>query len=110
LIAKKQLWIELLVARNTYVADVWCILGDFNSVRCREERYGAVVRGGRELSKVIREDERLFNLLIDNLGLEDLALLGRKFTWVQPYGVCASRLDRIMVSRNWMETWGDVSL
>jgi hypothetical protein len=49
-------------------------------------------------------------LLIDNLGLEDLALLGRKFTWVQPNGVCASRLDRIMVSRNWMETWGDVSL
>jgi hypothetical protein len=78
--------------------------------RCKEERKGAVIRGGRELSKVAREDERLFILLIDILRSEDLALLGRKFTWVQPNGACASRLDRIMVSRNWMEVWGDASL
>jgi exonuclease III len=37
LVVKRQLWVELLVARNTYVAEVWCFLGDFNSVRCSEE-------------------------------------------------------------------------
>jgi exonuclease III len=110
IVAKRQLWVELLVARNTYVAEVWCILGDFNSVRCSDDRRGAVERGNRELSKVMREDQRLFNLLIDNLEVEDLRLLGRKFTWVQPNGACFSRLDRVLVSNNWREVWGDVHL
>jgi exonuclease III len=110
LVAKRQLWVELVVARNTFVAEVWCFLGDFNSVRCMEERKGVGGRGNREISKVMREDQRLFNLLIDNLELEDLVLLGRKFTWVQPNGECFSRLDRVLVSNNWREVWGDVSL
>jgi hypothetical protein len=73
--------VELLVARRTYVAETWCILGDFNSVRSSDERKGAGERSNRELSKALREDQRIFNLLIDNLDVEDLVLLGRKFTW-----------------------------
>jgi exonuclease III len=80
-VAKRQLWVELLVARRTYVAETWCILGDFNSVRSSDERKGAGERSNRELSKALREDQRIFNLLIDNLDVEDLVLLGRKFTW-----------------------------
>jgi hypothetical protein len=41
LTAKKSLWIDLLVALRVYGADHYCILGDFNSVRCREERKGS---------------------------------------------------------------------
>jgi hypothetical protein len=76
--AKKTLWVELLVAKRFNVADHFCILGDFNSVRSPEERKGAV--GGLESS----EDSRLFNVFIDNIGLVDLPLMGRKFTWVRP--------------------------
>ncbi|WJX38360.1 hypothetical protein P8452_26031 [Trifolium repens] len=108
--AKKQLWVDLIVARRTHMADLWCMLGDFNSVREATERRGAAYTHNRELSKIIKEDQRLFNVLIDNLELEDLKLFGRKFTWVQPNGACASRLDRILVSSNWKDTWGEVSL
>jgi exonuclease III len=110
LVAKRQLWVELLVLKRTYVADTWCILGDFNLVRCRDERKGTLDKGNRDLSKVVREDQRLFNLLIDNLEVEDLSLMGRKFTWIQPNGASASRLDRMLVSSNWRDVWGDISL
>jgi hypothetical protein len=43
------------------------------------------------------EDQYYFNLLLQNFDMEDLSLLGRKFTWVQPNGACSSRLDRILV-------------
>jgi hypothetical protein len=75
-----------------------------------EERKRVGYRQSRELSKVVREDQRVFNLFIQNLEVEDLVLLGRKFTWIQPNGECLSRLDRIMVSSNWFDVWGDVSL
>jgi exonuclease III len=102
--AKKSLWVDLLVARRFHVVDHFCILGDFNSVRSPEERKG--VLGGFEIS----EDSRLFNVFIDNVGLVDLPLLGRKFTWVRPNGRCMSRLDRVLVSEKWWEDCGAVSL
>ncbi|WJX68115.1 hypothetical protein P8452_52517 [Trifolium repens] len=108
--AKKQLWVELLVAKRTYTADLWCILGDFNSVRDSSERKGVAYAQNREISKALRDDQRLFNLLLENLEVEDLQLMGRKFTWIKPNGACASRLDRILVSSNWRDIWGEVSL
>jgi exonuclease III len=102
--AKKTLWVELLVARRFNVADHFCILGDFNSVRSPEERKGAV--GGLESS----EDSRLFNVFIANIGLVDLPLMGRKFTWIRPNGKCMSRLDRVLISDKWWEDCGEVSL
>jgi exonuclease III len=108
--AKKQLWVELLVAKRTYTADLWCILGDFNSVRDSSERKGVAYAQNREISKALRDDQRLFNLLLENLEVEDLQLMGRKFTWIKPNGACASRLDRILVLSNWRDIWGEVSL
>jgi exonuclease III len=70
--AKKQLWVELLVAKRTYTADLWCILGDLNSVRDSSERKGVAYAQNREISKALRDDQRLFNLLLENLEVEDL--------------------------------------
>ncbi|GAU33382.1 hypothetical protein TSUD_365080 [Trifolium subterraneum] len=56
------------------------------------------------------EDTRLFNVFVENSGLFDLPLMGRKYTWVQPNGRCMSRLDRVLVSSSWLEEWGQVSL
>ncbi|GAU32090.1 hypothetical protein TSUD_152950 [Trifolium subterraneum] len=102
--AKKVLWVDLLVARRFYAAEHFCILGDFNSVRGVEERKG--VSGGVEIS----EDTRIFNVFLDNIGLVDLPLMGRKFTWVRPNGRCMNRLDRVLVSDKWWEDCGAVSL
>jgi exonuclease III len=49
LAAKKQLWVEILVARWSYVCDHWCILGDFNSVRSSDERRGVEARQNRAI-------------------------------------------------------------
>jgi exonuclease III len=101
---KKVLWVDLLVALQVYTAEFKCVLGDFNSIRSLDERKG--VGTGNDAS----EDSRLFNIFIENSGLIDLPLMGRKFTWVQPSGRCMSRLDRVLVSQNWLGEWGNVSL
>jgi hypothetical protein len=102
--AKKALWVDLLVALHVYGTETFCILGEFNSIRSVEERKG--VTGGMEGV----EDRRIFNVFLDNIGLVDLPLMGRKFTWVQPNGRCMSHLDRVLVSYNWEATWGVISL
>lgn len=49
--------------------------------------------GGSSLSGINQGD----------LNLIDLPLLGRRFTWVRPNGSVMSRLDRILVSEEWIE-------
>jgi hypothetical protein len=73
-------------------------------VRCREERKGSGVGGE------VVEDMRIFNIFIENSGLIDVPLMGRKFTWMQPNGRCSSRLDRVLVSQNWHNEWGNATL
>lgn len=51
-----------------------------------------------------------FRDFIQNTALIDFPLFGRKFTWFQPNGPAMSRLDRILVSDNWFEFWGNGSL
>jgi hypothetical protein len=99
LLSKKKLWVELLVAKHVEVAELWCVLGDFNSVRNVEERKRCRVL---PTSTVYVDDYSWFNLFIHNLGLLNLPLLGRQFTWVQPNEACMSRLDRMLVSSNWL--------
>ncbi|MCI85665.1 endonuclease/exonuclease/phosphatase family protein, partial [Trifolium medium] len=62
---------------KVHMADHYCILGDFNSITNRGERIGEVVGVERV------EDTRMFNVFMDNSGLIDLPLMGRKFTWAQ---------------------------
>jgi exonuclease III len=102
--SKKALWVDILVALRAYPADSYCILGDFNSIRDKEDKKGV------DILPNWRSDARLFNIFIDNSRLIDLPLLGRKFTWMQPNGRCMSRLDRVLVSHNWNDIWGNVSL
>lgn len=67
---------------------IGCLIGDFNNVRrtCERKRVGGIELGRRE-----RTD---FNNFIDNTELEDVSLLGRKFTWLRPSGTTRSRIDR----------------
>jgi hypothetical protein len=82
-------------------------LGGFQLGKGVEERKRC---GTLSTSTVLGEDSMWFNLFIQRLGLLDLPLLGRNFTWVQPNGACMSRLDRMLVSPNWLVEWGDVNL
>jgi len=35
----------------------------------------------------------------------DILLVGRKFTWYKPNGTVKSKIDRILVSLEWLEKW-----
>jgi len=81
-------------------------VGDFNAVRCREERRGVQEVDGSNR----RRKRRLFNDFFDKIVLEDLNPLGRKFTWFHSNGVAMSRIDRVLVSEDWELVWGVPSL
>ncbi|GKV49692.1 hypothetical protein SLEP1_g56430 [Rubroshorea leprosula] len=77
----------------------WCLMGDFNSIKNEEERVG---RSGS------RCEIRNFADFIREAGLVDLSLIGRKFTWYQANGSSMSRLDRFLLSKEWLNNWGDL--
>jgi len=98
LVGKKLLWNSLnsLVLNNSEVC--LCVCGDFNSVRCVDERKG---RGD-----VFRQtDADCFNKFIIDSSLIDLPICGRLFTWYKGDGVTMSRLDRFLLSDKWCQQW-----
>jgi len=46
-----------------------------------------------------------FNEFIEKSELVDIPLVGRKFTWYKPNGLVKSRIDRVLVSKEWLEAW-----
>ncbi|KAK2372487.1 hypothetical protein QL285_073613 [Trifolium repens] len=95
---KRKLWRDVLMTRQGFGDMVWCIVGDFNSVVEASERRGVGSGGGREM-----EDFRAF---IREMEVVDMPLLGRQFTWFHSNGFNMSRLDRFLLSTDWMALWG----
>ncbi|CAM8902480.1 unnamed protein product [Rhodiola kirilowii] len=83
---KLQLWEELLEVRNSNEGG-WIIGGDFNAVLHKEERRGSAFND--------KEADQFFKF-IQAMGVMNLPLIGRKFTWSNKSG--ASRLDRFLIS------------
>lgn len=94
---KQQLWSRLVELKLNSGIDFWCLLGDFNAVRAAEERRGLGVE-----SQTQRMETQEFNAFIENMELLDLPLVGRKFTWIRPNGQQMSRLDRVLISADWV--------
>ena len=96
---KRNLWDQIRTLRNFNLGGLWCILGDFNSIRTTSERMGTSQR---------QQDERNikeFNDWIADLEVDDVPCMGRKYTWYGPNGSAKSRLDRILVSADWFDKW-----
>ncbi|MCH79641.1 LINE-1 reverse transcriptase like, partial [Trifolium medium] len=98
--AKRRLWEMLRMSKRGFGGGNWCILGDFNSVVCGGERRGVT----QEASFTM--DMREFVGFVEGMELVDLPLLGRRFTWFHPSGTAMSRIDRVMVSTDWLHCWG----
>lgn len=90
---KREVWGLLEGKLKGKESELWCICGDFNSVRNENERKGSA-NGGQ------KKEMREFNDLINRLGLIDLPLERRKFTWYKDNGRSCSRLDRFLLSRS----------
>ncbi|GKV50269.1 hypothetical protein SLEP1_g56981 [Rubroshorea leprosula] len=96
--SKRALWASL---KNliTEIGGNWCLMGDFNAVRNEQER-----KGGMSIRREMPE----FDEFINECGLVDLPLIGRKFTWYQSNGASMSRLDRFLLSEEWCLNWENV--
>ncbi|KAL9675958.1 hypothetical protein QQ045_004167 [Rhodiola kirilowii] len=90
---KLKLWEELIELKEAFEGE-WVLGGDFNSVLVEEERRGSCFN--------IR-DANMFLEFIQAMGVMDLPLRGRKYTWGNKNG--ASRLDRFLVSPGVVSLW-----
>ncbi|GAU48812.1 hypothetical protein TSUD_406450 [Trifolium subterraneum] len=100
---KRTLWSNILMSKRGFGDGLWCIVGDFNSIRDSSERRGVNLSHRDDPSAEMRS----FNEFVGDLDLFDMPLVGRMFTWFHPNGIAMSRLDRLLVSPLWLDSWGD---
>ena len=96
---KRTLWENIKQMKNQNPGGYWCIVGDFNNIRTAAERVGSSQRGLDEGN--IRE----FNDWIAELEVEEAPWVGKRFTWFRPNGSAKSKLDRFLVSLEWLSKW-----
>ena len=96
---KKTLWGELSSIKTIHQKCPWCFIGDFNAVRRTNERKGKSTRGSQT------SEIRLFNEFIEGNLLLDIPIVGMKYTWFKANGSAKSRLDRVLVSEEWIQKW-----
>jgi len=82
LMEKRRLCHYLLEVERGLGEDDWCIVGDLNAVCWPEERRG--VNKGSLASTVA--EMNFFNIFLRELKVDDVNILGRKFTWYHSNG------------------------
>ncbi|GJR05390.1 RNA-directed DNA polymerase, eukaryota [Tanacetum coccineum] len=94
-----MLWDYLEHEINQWDGEV-VIMGDFNEVRYKSDRFGLVfnVQGAD-----------VFNAFIANAGLEEIPLGGSSFTWCHKSATKMSKLDRFLFSENLLITYPNIS-
>ena len=71
----------------------WIVMGDFNHIRSAEDRN----KPGGDLNEML-----LFNEAISNLGLIELPLKGRQYTWSNmQQNPLLEKLDWFFISPSW---------
>ena len=98
---REQFWMELSSLYGL-CNDNWCVGGDFNVVRWLNEKSS----GTRPTRSMLR-----FNNLIEEMDLVDIPFRNGRFSWsrsgVRP---TASKIDRFLLSKPWMEFFREVSV
>ncbi|GKB18517.1 RNA-directed DNA polymerase, eukaryota [Tanacetum coccineum] len=76
------------------------VMGDFNEVRCKEDRWG---------STFLAQGACSFNSFISNAGLNEVQLEGYSFTWAHPSASKMSKLDRFLVTDGFLSLFPHIS-
>ena len=92
-------WEEIKEKRESSDTKRWCLVGDFNCVRRSSERMGVGESGYG------RSEREEFNAFIKDIELEDVSLIRRKFTRYRSNGRANCRIDRVLVSKKWLDVW-----
>lgn len=89
----KLRFIEELKRLNNYAAGPWLIVGDFNLIYRMSDKNN---------NRVDRELMRKFKQALDHLGLKEIHLNGRKFTWSNGQeNPTLTRIDRMFSTLQW---------
>nr|GEX95511.1 RNA-directed DNA polymerase, eukaryota, reverse transcriptase zinc-binding domain protein [Tanacetum cinerariifolium] len=76
------------------------VMGDFNEVRNRSDRFGSVFNV---------QGVNVFNSFISSAGLVEVSLSGCSFTWCHKSATKMSKLDRFLVSESLLNTCPNIS-
>ncbi|GJV69504.1 RNA-directed DNA polymerase, eukaryota [Tanacetum coccineum] len=87
---KQTLWDYLTHEIGKWNGEV-VIMGDFNEVRCKSDRFGSMFNS---------HGANVFNSFIARAGLVEVPLSGCTFTWCHKSATKMSKLDRFLVSKN----------
>jgi len=104
--SKRRLWERLTLARHNIGEGWWCILGDFNAVADVDQRRG--VNDNASPNQMV--DMNLYRSFLTDVELEDHHLLGKRFTWYHANGRAMSRFNRVLISEDWHNFWGENTL
>ena len=87
---KRSMWEYMVHTISKWDGEV-VVMGDFNEVRYKSDRFGSVfnVHGANE-----------FNAFIANAGLVEVSLGGSKYTWCHKSATNMSKVDRFFISEN----------
>lgn len=95
---KKRLWDVVTNIISQQSSRYICVAGDFNAIRFESGRVGrGALIDHREIST--------FDNFIVQANLVEIPLIGRTFTWYRKDGSCKSKLDRMLVNEDWLNTW-----
>jgi len=100
---KRQLWQSLSRRKIQSQVNCRCLVGDFNCVRHPSERMGS--NHNNPDTNLIAE----FNDWLAVMEVDGIPYVGKPFTWVRPNGSCKRKLDRVLVSYEWLSKWPDSS-
>ncbi|GJW01599.1 RNA-directed DNA polymerase, eukaryota [Tanacetum coccineum] len=97
---KQTLWDFLQREISKWNGDV-VIIGDFNEVRYKSDRFGSVFNA---------HGASLFNSFIRSSGLMEVNLGGSTFTWCHKSATKMSKLDRFLVSESFMNNRPNINV
>ncbi|GJT04635.1 putative RNA-directed DNA polymerase, eukaryota, reverse transcriptase zinc-binding domain protein [Tanacetum coccineum] len=97
--AKSSLWNRITEFMHQHNRK-FILFGDMNTVRDKNERSGSLFS---------RNEADHFNSFIDSLGLTDLPIGGRYYTWMNKAGTKLSKLDRFLIFDRFLidRMWSD---
>ncbi|KAK9048814.1 hypothetical protein SSX86_032219 [Deinandra increscens subsp. villosa] len=93
--ARKLLWDKLIDLMDNENG-LWMVVGDFNDVRCPEDRLH---------SSFNQSSADAFNRFISHAGLCEYQMGGSKFTYSYGNGKNFSKLDRVLVCADYFHKW-----
>ncbi|KAI5398482.1 hypothetical protein KIW84_064028 [Lathyrus oleraceus] len=96
---KRVFWARLVEFKSKFPEGLWCVGGDFNTVRVKAERKGISNNFN------IKEAED-FEGFISSMNLVDVPMINKRFTWYNLDGSACSRLDRFLIFEKLFDLWG----